>query len=285
MKIQDINIRDPFILVLDDKYYMYGTRANNFGVKTRGFDVYVSDDLENWSEPIQCFDSEKWGFDKGANWAPEVYKYNGKFYMFATFVQKDGLRGTFGLRSDSPLGPFELVNDNALTPKGWECLDGTLYINKKGKPYLVFCHEHTQIIDGTMCYVELNSDLTASISEPITLFSASQPFYIEKSSDPDYHYITDGPFLLRNKAGELFMLWSTFVEGKYAECIAKSDNGDITGNFEHLTPISAEDGGHGMVFETKGEKLFVMHSPNIQGLERPVFFRLSETENSFIIEK
>ena len=41
MKNQDINIRDPFVLVVDGKYYMYGTRAANFGQGTGGFDVYV----------------------------------------------------------------------------------------------------------------------------------------------------------------------------------------------------------------------------------------------------
>ena len=63
MKNQDINIRDPFVLVHEGKYYMYGTRAKNFGCKTGGFDVYIGTDLENWSEPKQVFDSEKQGFN------------------------------------------------------------------------------------------------------------------------------------------------------------------------------------------------------------------------------
>ena len=41
MKAADINIRDPFILLENDTYYMYGTRANNYGVMTGGFDVKV----------------------------------------------------------------------------------------------------------------------------------------------------------------------------------------------------------------------------------------------------
>lgn len=51
MKKEQINIRDPFVLFENNKYYMYGTRGKNFGRKTSGFDVYISDDLENWSEP------------------------------------------------------------------------------------------------------------------------------------------------------------------------------------------------------------------------------------------
>ena len=41
MNLKDINIRDPFVLFENDKYYMYGTRAADFGKKTGGFDVYV----------------------------------------------------------------------------------------------------------------------------------------------------------------------------------------------------------------------------------------------------
>ena len=58
MKKEQINIRDPFVLFENGTYYLYGTRAENFGCYTKGFDVYVSKDLENWSAPTPCFDSE-----------------------------------------------------------------------------------------------------------------------------------------------------------------------------------------------------------------------------------
>lgn len=106
MKCSDIHIRDPFILTDDGKYYMYGSRAKNFAMKSGGFDVYVSDNLENWSEPTECFNSEKFNMNRGANWAPEVHKYGDKYYMFATFTKEDNLRGTYILRADSPKGPF-----------------------------------------------------------------------------------------------------------------------------------------------------------------------------------
>ena len=52
MKLCEINIRDPFILPYHEKYYLYGTRVTSptQGLP-EGFDVYVSDDLEEWSEP------------------------------------------------------------------------------------------------------------------------------------------------------------------------------------------------------------------------------------------
>ena len=53
MKCCDINIRDPFVLYEDGIYYMYGTRAASFGKNVGGFDVYVSEDLLEWSEPLE----------------------------------------------------------------------------------------------------------------------------------------------------------------------------------------------------------------------------------------
>ena len=40
MKCSDINIRDPFVIYEDGTYYMYGTRAKDFGIKTGGFDAH-----------------------------------------------------------------------------------------------------------------------------------------------------------------------------------------------------------------------------------------------------
>lgn len=275
MKLSDINIRDPFILYENKTYYLYGTRAKNFGINTAGFDVYKSTDLENWSEPIECFNSEKHNMNAEVNWAPEVHKYNGRFYMFATFTKDNNLRGTYILSSDLPDGEFVPYSDGAVTPYDWECLDGTLYINKNGIPYLVFCHEHTQIIDGTICYIQLSDDLKTTIGEPKLIFSGSDPYYIEKKPD-GMHYITDGPFLYRTKDDELIMIWSTFIDGKYAQCMAKSDNGEIDGEFIHLDPIITNDGGHGMVFKTNDSFYLTYHSPNKTDYERPVFRKIRD---------
>ena len=56
MKLNEINIRDPFVLPVGGKYYMYGTRGSKIFGYAIGFDVFVSEDLENWSEPHSpCF--------------------------------------------------------------------------------------------------------------------------------------------------------------------------------------------------------------------------------------
>lgn len=282
MKNQEINIRDPFVLVHNGMYYLYGTRADNFGQKTAGFDVYIGTDLENWSEPKQVFDSEKCGMNRWVNWAPEVHEYNGAFYMFATFTKENDLRGTYILKSDTPDGEFKPHSDGAITPWEWECLDGTLHI-ENGKPYCVFCHEHTQIYDGTICYVELSEDLTRAVTEPVLMFAASS--FLKREGNENCHNVTDGPFLYRKADGKLLMIWSSGYDS-YLQCISASDNGSVSGKWSHLPTLFDDDGGHGMLFrDLNGELKLTLHCPNISLQEKPVFFSVEETEDSLQIIK
>ena len=278
MKFNEINIRDPFVLPFEGKYYMYGTRGSTtFGYAT-GFDVFVSEDLENWSEGHSIFEASPAFWADRNFWAPEVHAYRGKFYMFASFKAENVCRGTQILVADTPMGPFVPLTDEPVTPRDWECLDGTFYVSPDGKPYMVFCHEWTQVKDGEMCVIELTPDLKAAASEPRLLFRASEPHWASWNHVKDC-YVTDGPFLYRTKEGRLLMIWSSFVGEDYVEAIAASDNDDITGNWVHLTDLLFEkNGGHGMIFRTlEGELRFIMHAPNHPaGAERPHLVALKE---------
>ncbi len=166
-------------------------------------------------------------------------------------------------------------SDGPVTPREWECLDGTLYIGKNDTPYMIFCHEWVQTTDGQMCAIELSKDLKKAVGEPRVLFTASQSEWINKPAEV---YITDGPFMYRMENGDLFMIWSASGSGGYSVGLVKSDNGDITGNWTHLPePLFANDGGHGMIFEAfNGKKILTLHSPNYTLQERPHFYEVAE---------
>lgn len=285
MKCNEINIRDPYVVVKDGKYYMYGTRGRNFGMQTEGFDVYVSEDLENWSEPHECFNSVEYGLNTLSNWAPEVHEYKGAYYMFATFTRAyNNLRGTFILKADNPMGPFVPHSKGQVTPEEWECLDGTLYVSPDGTPYIVFCHEHTQILDGTICYTQLSDDLTEAVGETVTLFNASSVEGVDEAGGPG-HYVTDGPFMYRTKKGELLMIWSSFTHGDYAEYVVRFKGGDLGREFEHLAPLDTSDGGHGMIFRGLDERLyFTFHAPNRSLDERPHFTELEDLGDTIAVK-
>ena len=73
MKLCDINIRDPFILPYEGKYYLYGTRVRkpeppkenekwfegNYWGDQSGFDVYISEDLQEWSASKAVFEKQE----------------------------------------------------------------------------------------------------------------------------------------------------------------------------------------------------------------------------------
>ena len=283
MKNSEINIRDPFVLYEDGKYYMYGSRGREtWGICT-GLDVYVSDDLENWSEPVEVFTKPENFWSDRNFWAPEVHKYEGAYYMFVSFFAKDKMRGTQILKAESPMGPFKLHSDGPVTPSDWMCLDGTLYI-ENGVPYMVFCHEWTQVKDGEMCVIELSKDLTKAVGEPKVLFKASSLPNVAAVNN-GAGYVTDGPFMYRTKSGRLLMIWSSFTADGYCEAISYSDNGSILGNWAHEEKLLfSKDGGHGMLFYDKeGNLKFPYHQPNgPQFAERPHFAGVAEEKDTLI---
>lgn len=282
MKLSEINIRDPFILPDGGKYYMYGTRGkncweNSANAEGMGFDVYVSDDLENWSEPKSVFEKTASFWADRNFWAPEVHKYGGKYYMFASFYNGERHRGTQILVSDTPDGEFKPITKYPITPESWSCLDGSLYIDKNNKPHIVFCHEWSQIVDGEVCEMELSDDLTAPMGEPRTLFKGSDPWWARKEHE---NWVTDGPFMYRGESGRLYMIWSSFTDSGYVQAVSYSASGDIDGEWKHDLPLLAEkDGGHGMIFTGFDNNLYlVLHRPNNNPLERPVLTQIKEID-------
>lgn len=281
MKRTDINIRDPFVLVHEGAYYLYGTRGATCWGPADGFDVYVSRDMEEWDGPFVCFHNDGSFWADRNYWAPEVYFYQGAFYMFASFKNPDVRRGTAVLKAESPLGPFVPHSDGCVTPRDWECLDGTLYVDKAGKPWMVFCHEWVQAGDGEVDAIPLTDDLSAPAGEPRLLFRASEASWckvMHHSSGVD-GCVTDGPFFWRTAEGTLLCLWASFSAGGYTEGVAVSSNGEIDGTFTQVEPLFMDDGGHGMVFRALDGQLYLtLHSPNAHLEERPFFHPITERD-------
>lgn len=301
LKTADIPIRDPYILVDREQgvYYMYaqtGNRTKNSNGKKAGVEVYKSTDLQHWSKPqtVLQLPDDFWGGK--SVWAPEVHEYNEKYYLFTTLTANDTVpwrkpgkrmhpnkRGTQIFYSDSPLGPFIPFADKAHTPSDWMALDGTLWV-ENSIPYMVFCHEWIQILDGTMELVELTGDLSSVVGEPVTLFKATDAPWVRSllEAGGDWHgYITDGPYIHKLSSGKLLMIWSSFGVNKYTVGMAISPSGSIKGPWQQMDePLYKNDGGHGMLFRTVDNKLYLtLHQPNVEGLERARFFEVEEADD------
>ena len=279
MRTDEINIRDPFVLLQDDTYYLYGTRGSTCWGEATGFDVYASRDLENWEGPTACFENDGTFWADRNYWAPEVHAWQGAFWMFASFKSETRHRGTAILRADTPMGPFVPWSDGPVTPSDWECLDGTFFVDEQQKPWIVFCHEWVQVGDGEILAMPLSSDLRAAAGASRLLFRASEATWVKRihhSSGID-GYVTDGPFLWRDREGRLLCLWSSLSETGYTQALAVSDTGSIDSHFSQLPPLFDRDGGHGMLFRTKdGTLMLTLHSPNEHLKERPRFIPMTQ---------
>ncbi|WP_119070999.1 glycoside hydrolase family 43 protein [Aggregatilinea lenta] len=286
LKNTDIHIRDPFVLpdVAERRYYLYGTTgAETWTNAASGIDCYTGTDLQTWEGPFPAFRPPATFWADRNFWAPEVHVYRGRYTMFASFKAEGVRRGTQILAADSPQGPFLPVSDGPVTPRDWECLDGTLFVDASDRPWIVFCHEWVQVGDGEICALRLNDDLTSSIGQAHLLFHASEaPWAQGVNSRGRKGYVTDGPCLHRLANGELIMLWSSFSAGGYTVGIARSTSGDILGPWQQQPdPLYAGDGGHCMVFRTfDGQLRLAFHRPNPTPGERPHFVPLRETATS-----
>ena len=293
MKLSDIPIRDPFVLPVKETrtYYLFGTTGPDPWKGNAGFDCYHSRDLVEWQGSIPAFRPPPDFWAESQFWAPEVHPYHGHYYMFATFNPPKGYRGTQVLAADKPEGPFTPWSDKAVTPKHWQCLDGTLHVDTDGDPWIVFCHEWSQIRNGAVVAQQLSADLKQAIGTPIFLFNATDAPWVRALTDkecaewptgPFPAYVTDGPFLHRTGSGSLLMLWSSFGSKGYAMGIARSESGAIQGPWvQETAPIWKEDGGHGMIFRAFDGRLFItLHQPNTTPQERAVLRELSEQDGT-----
>ncbi|NMP38147.1 MAG: family 43 glycosylhydrolase, partial [Clostridiales bacterium] len=222
-KTEEINLRDPFVVVYGKTYFMYGTGA----ARGRGYGCYVSRDLENWAGPVNVFTAPE-GFEgTDCFWAPECHYYNGSFYLFATYYSETTKhRGVAIFKADTPLGPFVQISDGHATSSEWDAIDGTLYVDEAGQPWMVFVHEWTSMPGGIGDFsaAKLSGDLSHFISEPISLFKADAPAWTTNG-------VTDGCFLYKSSGGKLLMLWSGYDKSGYCVAVAQSSDGTVGGEW------------------------------------------------------
>ena len=220
-----------------------------------------------WQGPYPAFRPPAGFWATKQFWAPEVHRWQDRYVMLASF-KRDGVlpRHADPRRRNAARVPFLPHSDGPVTPRTWECLDGTLYVDEHGDPWIVFCHEWVQVGDGEICAQRLTHDLRAVCGEPVLLFRASDAPWCEPTCLPSGNegYVTNGPFLYRAGDGALFMLWSSFtgafVQGSGA--LSHPARSSAPGTHQRA-PLFRDDGGHGMLFTAfDGQLMLVLHTPN-----------------------
>ena len=241
------------------------------------FYVYVSEDLENWAGPYTIYENDGSFWADSEYWAPEVYEKDGEYYFYGSMCGSSReTKGIVLFKSDDPVGPFEPVTGNTITPEDVDAIDATLY-EEDGTTYMVYCH----VSDGIYA-APLNDTWDAFTGEPFKLFDVSEcGWAIAAFGDT---LLNDGPCFYKTDSGKLVCLFSSMADNGYKMGYAVSSDGTLSGEWTCSTEqIQTEtDGGHCMIFEDfDGNQVVAYHAPNENS--HPAFQYISEDENGNII--
>lgn len=262
----EVKAADVFILLDGDTYYLYGTRAGN---PQKGFEAFSSKDLKT-------FKREGYVTMTGRSlyWAPEVYKFDGKYYMYYSANHR-----LYVATADSPLGPFKDVKTEPMLELGINTIDQTVFTDTLSdgsiQQWMFFVEEN----GGNRIYrCKLNSDHVTC-----------DPTTVQKVLEADRTYemkvgykCTEGPIVLK-KGSKYFLMYSanTYDNLNYCVCVAfTSDletnmwtkqspnpilNYSILGNQLYGT------GHHGWFIDKDGQYRIVFHAyktPECTGTRR-----------------
>ena len=270
--INTMHHNDPFFFADEESqmYYHVHPRYNLNGTPA-ALDLFESPNLTNWRQAGVAWEPSRTFLGNNDCWAPDIYKYKGKHYIFVTFSRIRDISeishwnlenfeikaGTTVFVSDKgPKGPYrELLPADKLnvTPSDWMCIDGSLYVDDEGNPWMIYSGELTQFYDGRVYAQRMSDDLSSLIGEPTLLFTASEAPWVRNSGvhDGKLVYITDAPYAWKDPAsGNLIMIFSSNSDSGYAMGQAISKSGSILGPWEQQPErLNTDTGGHGHVFK------------------------------------
>lgn len=187
--LPDAGMADPHVIRVGRKYYLYAT------THTRGYDVYLSDDLVNWTNKGRVFDDPR-----GGAWAPDVFhnkRGDGKFYLYYTDnvpnAKAGGAQKQIGVAvANGPLGPFV---DKAVLAS--DAIDAHFFRDDDGKLYLYY----VDLFHGFKIKTQPMADPLTKKGEAVTVIRPTEPW--EKISGE----VTEGPFMLKRK-GVFYLMYS-----------------------------------------------------------------------------
>lgn len=244
--LPDREIADPFVLRVDGKYYLYPT------TDSRGYEVFVSDDLVHWERKARAFRDPR-----GGDWAPEVFhntRGDKKFYLYYT----DNMPGKHGpldkqigvAVADSPLGPF---TDSAVLSS--RAIDADLFQDEDGSLYLYY----VGFTNGFNIMVQPMADPVHPKGERKAVIRPTEEW--ERRSGE----VTEGPFMLKHK-GTYYLMFSGSGADSPNYGIGYATSKSPTGPFVKYTgnPIVHRGGniigpGHHCVVTGPDKKLWLVY--------------------------
>ena len=273
------NIRDPFILLEGDTYYLTGSIPPYWNGKSAGVKLWKSPDLLHWEEvgfllrrsaaPENAWYRDFW-------WAPEIHKKNGKFYLTVN-CRNDALgvgQNPLIAVSDRIDGGYTLLNADApfFTREKYErgeCAlpdgnDANLFTDDDGETYLSVCSEK-----GIAAFpIDLRT---------ATLKGGPIPVVAEDKNAWDAR--NEGQFIMK-RSGRYYCFYSSFARSyEVGVAYANSIRGPWVkdGNNPIITPENVPGllhSGHNCIFRDRAGKYWTAYHITLEGAPDKHFLAL-----------
>ena len=169
-ELDKLPLPDPHIFVEDGKYYIVGT-SDRSGCQV--IDCYVTTDFVNYKKEFGIYNPKLyngWEANEPIIYAPEMYCFDGVYYLHYSAVNENGRRYNSVVQADNPLGPYSpIVNDkvdglnNPVFDFGTSTvLDSTVFVDDDGDMYLYYSEVENghQIISGVKLKSPYEADWT-----------------------------------------------------------------------------------------------------------------------------
>ena len=264
------NIRDPFIILEDDTYFLTGTIPPYWNGKSEGVKLWKSQDLLHWEEidfilHRSVANDNSWFRDYW--WAPEIHKKNGRFYLTVNcrndelgigqnplIAVSDRIDGGFSLLNvDKPLFTKE-KNERCevVIPDG---NDANLFTDDDGITYITVCSW-----DGIFLY-EIDLETATLIGKPTLVVAPSEDGWDTKN---------EGQFIIKH-GGKYYCFYSSFTRS-YEVGVACADG--IRGPWVKdnrnpiITPVGVDGlhhSGHNSIFADRNGKLWTAYHITLDG--------------------
>ena len=223
MLLEEIRIRDPFILCDNGKYYLYATHRD-------GVQLYESGNKHDWEYKGLCYVRE----GHKEYWAPAVIELDGKYYMYVSTMPNESddvhQQQIQVAVCDSPDGAYQYLN-NLTAPFSIDA-----HVVKSGDDLYMFysVNDYEAVRAGTLIVVDKMVSPTEMVGEPKIVVRATldEEIFMKDRFKVGQHWHTlEGAFYFRKGNYHYVMYSGNCYENEnyyLGYAVAYGDSSDLT---------------------------------------------------------
>ena len=234
--LDKVPLPDPQIYYEDGLYYITGTSDRSNGAC---IDFYVTSDFVNFELYDAVYSPSLyrgWEANTPQIYAPELYCFDGVYYLYYSAMGKDGVRYNSVVKASTPLGPYEPIVNSTIDGLNYpvfqygnnSVLDGSIFVDDDCSMYMYYAvsGDQYQYIVGVEMKSPYEADWTTQVDLVIPGYlSSSNPVKVMLWEMYKYYTIAEAPYMIKSN-GKYYLTYS--VNGcwnkYYSVCYAVSDS-------------------------------------------------------------